>query len=87
MEKIKEGKSSAIAANVSQTNALCYTLSGPNQIPGGKYVFDQSSDEKEKHVLAVELAVYDKDNDVVIVPRLHIEGANKTVAIVWLKPE
>jgi len=38
-------------------------------------------------VLALGFAVYDKANDMLVALRLHIDGDNKSVNLVWLKPE
>lgn len=88
IELLKKNKSPLQSNAVSESDAFYFPLSvGSNEVNEGKYVFEKSSNEQERDVLALGFAVYDKENDILVALHLHIDGDNKKVNIVWLKPE
>jgi hypothetical protein len=87
IEKLQEDKEPVQIKGVGDCDAYYFPLTGNDPIPPRKYLFGESDDKKERNLAPFGISAYDKENDVFIVLRLNKDGKDKSVNLLWLKPQ
>jgi hypothetical protein len=87
IEKLQDDKDPVTIQGVGDCDAFYFPLTGNDPIPSRKYLFGESDDKKERNLAPFGISAYDKENDVFIVLRLNRDGRDKSVNLLWLKPE
>lgn len=87
IEKLENDKDPVQIQGVSDCDAFYFPLTGNDPIPSRKYLFGESDDKKERNLAPLGVSAYDKENDIFILLRLNKEGKEKSVNLLWLKPQ
>lgn len=88
IENIEKNKEPVEIIGLHDCEAFYFPLTGNDPIPQRKYLFGESgTGNTGRSPSPFGISAYDKVNDVFITLRLNKEAYNKTVSVVWLKPE
>lgn len=87
IEKLEKDKDPVQIQGVSDCDAFYFPLTGKDPIPGRKYLFGEADDKKERNLSPFGVSAYDKENDIFIALRLNKDGRNKSVNLIWMKPQ
>jgi hypothetical protein len=87
IEKLAEDKDPVQIKGVGDCDAFYFPLTGNDPIPPRKYFFGEADEKNERNLAPFGISAYDKENDVFIVLRLNKDGKDKSVNLLWLKPQ
>jgi hypothetical protein len=87
IERLEQGGEPIQIMSSVNCDAFYFPLTGDGPIPERKYLYGKTKDEEPRSPSPFGIAVYDKENDLLITLRLSKDEKKKSVSVVWLKPE
>jgi len=87
IERLEKEKEPAQVQTVGGTDAFYFTLTGSDPVPQRKYLFGESDEKADRNLSPFGISAYDSKNDLFVVLKLEKSGRDKSVSVVWLKPQ
>jgi hypothetical protein len=86
IEKVQSGKKPAKVSSIDDCDALCYKLTGKNEIPAADFLFEKPAEKRDHNLGLFKACDYNAESKIYVVIKAEQRGKDLNWRLVWMKP-